>query len=691
MVLVTLFSVLTVQLQAQTKPDSIGSTDSVAYKKQLGGVTVEGRTAIQKDDHTNYMPTRRQAEASISAIGLLARMMIPKLVVNMADRSVKNADNAELSIYIDNRKADAAEADRLRPKDIVRVEHYDRPTAMFPGEQTVLNFITRTYDRGGYVDARTNTFVFPAADRGAYSLQAGLDTRKLNFTLLAGADYSREDSPGTSGTESFRMAEPFSKRTTALDRLVKNRNYYGIMRTTFRTEKTTVYADLGLNWSETPTNRLHTAVDYTHGSYAASEAATTSASRTAVPSARLFLETVPRQGHRMRLSANYSHSDNTYSRTYAEGTLTPVLTDTRERSDHLDAGLTYIIDLKRNNSLSLHLWGTYRNSRASYTGTVAASQRIDDGGVLFLPSYSHTLGRKLMLSAQASIYWDMYKVEGAGTVNKVLVSPTINANYKISNRSTAYLRWTQSYTVPQMSVYNNIEQRVNQYMVTRGNPQLEIMKIRMLGAGYNLTLKNANLSVFGSCTIYGDLTKPLYFEENGTLVRTFASDGKFFDYSAGGAASVFLFGRSLQLNTQLTYCGQNVRGLNADNNGQLKFSAFASYFLKSFNFYAQYVTKQKLLQTSCSYYEIPHYYLFGAAWNHKGLRIEVMCQHPFEKNYSHRAWADYGIYSFCNTTTNNLSGRLVSLGVSYSFDFGRKKVERTRLEVEKGTSGIMKL
>lgn len=31
--------------------------DSIYKQVDLGGVTVEGRTAIQKDDHTNYMPT----------------------------------------------------------------------------------------------------------------------------------------------------------------------------------------------------------------------------------------------------------------------------------------------------------------------------------------------------------------------------------------------------------------------------------------------------------------------------------------------------------------------------------------------------------------------------------------------------------------------------------------------------------
>ena len=52
------------------------------------------------------------------------------------------------------------------------------PSASFPGETTVLNVITRKYDRGGYVDARTATYLYPALQGGTCTLQASLDTRR---------------------------------------------------------------------------------------------------------------------------------------------------------------------------------------------------------------------------------------------------------------------------------------------------------------------------------------------------------------------------------------------------------------------------------------------------------------------------------------------------------------------------------
>ncbi|WP_338336495.1 hypothetical protein [Marseilla massiliensis] len=37
------------------------------------------------------------------------------------------------------------------------------------------------------------------------------------------------------------------------------------------------------------------------------------------------------------------------------------------------------------------------------------------------------------------------------------------------------------------------------------------------------------------------------------------------------------------------------------------------------------------------------------------------------------------------------NGRMAWLQLSYSFDFGRRKVERTELDVDRGSSGIMRL
>ena len=665
--------------------------DSIFRQVDLGGVTVEGRMAIQKDDHTNYMPTKRQADASASGISLLARMMIPKLLVDHIGKTVKNADGTAPSIYIDNRKADVTEADRLRPKDIVRVEYYDRPSPAFPSEQTVLNFITRKYDRGGYVDMRTSTLAYPWLDYGDYSLQASLDVNKFNFTLYAGTGFTKEDTPGTSGTEYVGFATPFTKKETALGLLTKTQNHYGLLRTKYRTEKTTAILDLGFNWSEMPESHQSTMVSYTPQAYPSSEAVTDNHSRNATPSMNFFLETEVAKGHRLRASASGWYADNTYSRTYTEGSLPTVVTDSKEKQYRADAMLVYNADLKHGNAIGAMLFGCFSSNRTTYAGTMAADQGIDDGVVLFDPSYSHTFGKRLTLSARFGLYWDLYRVKGIGTLSKLLPRPGATINYKINGRSSLYAYWHMASNVPQMYNYNSTEQRVNQYTVQRGNPHLDITKVHFVNASYNLSLKNANISVYGSSTIYTDYTKPYYMDEGGTLVSTYISDGKHITYLAGVSASLFLFKRSLQLTPTLQYSGQRITGLNSCNSGRWLFALTGNYYIKNFSIMAQYVTKRRSLEWGGYYQEIPQFYIVELAWHCKGLHLAVGGQLFFDGNYALRTWADHGVYRFDNSTTTSLNGRKAYVSLSYSFDFGRKKVEREKLDVQKGSSGIMRL
>ena len=684
---------IAIEISAGTLPtDSTRSAlaqDSIYKQLELKGVTIAGRTAIQKGDHTAYMPTKQQADAANSGISLLANMMIPKLVVDRVNGTVTDVNNSTPTIYIDNRKADATEADRLRPKDIVRVEYYDHPSADFPGEQSVLNFITRKYDRGGYVDVRTTTEFYTGLYGGNYSAQVGMDFNRLNITLMGGTGFSREDAGRTGGTEHYAFATPLTKQTTVTDRLTKQRVHYGKLRMTYRTDKTTAYADFSLNWSETPTDRLGTLVNYRPQAYPGATATTTTHSRNAAPRAALFMETKLGKGQTLRAQAYYVYGDNTYRREYAEGALAPVLTDTKEKRNGFGAVVLYMANLRHNNSITVNLFGFNDWSKTNYVGTIAAAQEIQDGGLIFLPNYTHTFAKKLSISVQPGLFWERYYIRGFGTTSRLRGRPVVSASYSINSKNLLYANWAMGSSVPTMDKYNNTEQRVNQYTVKRGNPDLEIIKLYDINAGYNLTLKNVNVALFGYYSINTDDMKEYYTTEGETLVSSYISDGTSHYYNAGASVTWGLLGRSLQLSGRLAYRGQHITGINSAHDNRMVFSLGADYYVKGFAFSARYSSKFKEVIPS-GWMEIPERYYFLASWNYKGLYAEIGCQQIFNRNFTERRWFDFGAYSY---STENLQKSMCSAWVrlSYSFDFGRKKVERTKLEVQKGSSGIMKL
>ena len=113
--------------------------------------------------------------------------------------------------------------------------------------------------------------------------------------------------------------------------------------------------------------------------------------------------------------------------------------------------------------------------------------------------------------------------------------------------------------------------------------------------------------------------------------------------------------------------------------------------LKDFTLSAQYAPKQRNLVHPSIWQETPQQYFFLASWHHKGLFVEVGCQRIFDGAYKERQWFDYGVYAIDKATVKNNLGSSAWVKLSYSFDFGRKKVERTKMDVQKGSSGIMKI
>ena len=665
--------------------------DSVYKQVDLGGVTVEGRTAIQKDDHINYMPTQRQVDASSSGIALLANMMIPKLLVDRFKGTVTNADNSALAIYIDDRKADATEINRLRPKDIVRVEYYDRPSAKFPADQTSLNFITRKYDRGGYVDLRTTTALYPSVHTGSYLAQAGVDTKALNITMLAGASFSKDDAPGTTGTEYYALSTPFTQRTTALEGLSKTNSYFGKLRLTHRSEGIVAYADFGLSWDANPVQRYRAMVDYSPGLYPSSESSTDASSRNVTPSANLFFQRKWAGGREFRTEASYSYTGNTYDRTYTEGILEqPIVTDAKENVDYASIDVNYTHPFGGGKSLGLMLYGIYTGSRATYAGTMEAESGIKTYGLIFYPTYRQTFGKKLSLEVCPGLYWEVYKIRGAGRLSELMARPRAVINYSANAHNSVVLGWSMASNEPLMSEFNSTEQMVNQYMVTRGNPDLGIAKAHFLDAIYNLSVKNVSLSLTAHGIIFTNNVGSHYFVEDDMIVKTLSSDGNYYDCTLGGAVTWSLLKRSLQISGQAYWKGQKLTGAYARNYSSPFFSLSAAYYLKGFSFSAQFISRLKNMDCRGHVFEQPFRNFITASWSHKGLVIEAFCANMLESEYRVGMSADYGVYNYDEVAVYNGS-RAVGLNVSYSFDFGRKKVERTKLDVDKGSSGILKL
>jgi hypothetical protein len=153
-------------------------------------VVVEGNLHTAKQDKDVYIPNQRQRNAANGGISLLDNLMIPQLDVNRISGDVKSQTNRGITFAIDERIVDKDEIDHIRPKDVLRVEYIDMPTGKFADKEVVINFVMRHYDYGGYVEVKDHSRFLHVI--GMNSLQASLDHKKMNYTLLVGNGYKNE-------------------------------------------------------------------------------------------------------------------------------------------------------------------------------------------------------------------------------------------------------------------------------------------------------------------------------------------------------------------------------------------------------------------------------------------------------------------------------------------------------------------
>ena len=71
--------------------------------------------------------------------------------------------------------------------------------------------MTKKYTSGGYVDARTNTYVI--SPQGSYSVQASVDNGNVNILAMGGANFSRTDYTGFTVTETYKLKPEFTKHS----------------------------------------------------------------------------------------------------------------------------------------------------------------------------------------------------------------------------------------------------------------------------------------------------------------------------------------------------------------------------------------------------------------------------------------------------------------------------------------------
>lgn len=657
----------------------------------LGEVEVTASNINMKGDHVTYMPTKKQVNGANNGVLLLFNMMIPQLKVSPMENSVATSDQTSLGIFIDERQADANELARLRPKDIARVEYYDMPTGVFArsGIDRALNIVTKKYTSGGYVDVRTNTkVIYP---QGNYSVQASLDKGNVNMLVMAGSNVSKTDYAGTSQNEYFKFDTPFVKYSYIDDNETKNLSDYGLLRATVRGKRSYFLAQAMLAWNETPDNTDIRSVSYSDNFYPAAKSFTSSYSNGLTPSLLLSHQIRFNNKDMLNWNLSYSYSRNKTRSRYEEGDFAPIINNAKDRYHSLMAGLNYLHAFGNGGQLNFELANFLNNSNSVYSGTSPSQQEMLTNEFLLISSYTHRFGKKFSLMLRFGIDVNTYKVNGMETVTKLYTRPGLNANYKIDGTSSLTLTAYAGSFTPSLSLMNEAEQRVSEYEIKRGNPNLLAGKPITGILSYSKYWNKFSLAAYAMYNGTIDNYVNLFTIEGSNMVNTHINGGNFHSYVVGVNGVLRLLSNSLQLRLSPTFSHKALTGTYRNKHNRFFIYSEVYYSTGAFSFSGYYTSPQTILVSLPVYSKSKCDYGMTASWSHRGLFVQVGCSNIFngKRDYS-KNYFNYGAYNTFVKAFSRSLGAQVYVNLSYSFDFGRE-VQRQNVNVDTSSkSGILK-
>ncbi len=657
----------------------------------LGEVEVTASNINMKGDHVTYMPTKKQVNGANNGVMLLFNMMIPQLKVSPMENSVATSDQTSLGIFIDERQADANELARLRPKDIARVEYYDMPTGVFArsGIDRALNIVTKKYTSGGYVDVRTNTkVIYP---QGNYSVQASLDKGNVNMLVMAGSNVAKNDNTGSTTKNDYMFDTPFTKYMYYDFNETKNLSDYGLLRATVRGKRSYFLAQAMLAWNETPDNTAIRSVSYSDNFYPAAKSFTSSYSNGLTPSLLLSHQIRFNKKDMLNWNLSYSYSRNKNRSRYEEGDFAPIINNAKDRYHSLVAALNYLHAFGNGGQLNFELANFLNNSNSVYSGTSPSQQEMLTNEFLLISSYTHRFGKKFSLMLRFGIDVNTYKVNGMETVTKLYTRPGLNANYKIDGTSSLTLTAYAGSFTPSLSLMNEAEQRVSEYEIKRGNPNLLAGKPITSVLSYSKYWNKFSLAAYAMYNGTIDNYVNLFTIEGSNMVNTHINGGNFHSYVVGVNGVLRLLSNSLQLRLSPTFSHKALTGTYRNKHNRFFIYSEVYYSTGAFSFSGYYTSPQTILVSLPVYSKSKCDYGMTASWSHRGLFVQVGCSNVFngKRDYS-KNYFNYGAYNTFVKAFSRSLGAQVYLNLSYNFDFGRK-VKRQDVKVNTSSnSGILK-
>lgn len=653
--------------------------DAIALQE----VVVRGNQVIYGKEKSMYFPTKTQKKSTNNGFGLLYNMMIPEIRVSRKSGDITTSDNKRVTPCINGVPASLAEIRAVRAKDIIRIDFYPVTSGKYARYEAVIDYVVRNYNHGGYIDVKTATTVLNTS--GDYDLTIKYNREKWNYSIMGGFDFSNNRKHKNITDEWVGLSHPFEKQSMTEKYKKSSYNHYlhwGGTRT-----GSNIYLSLkaGILGNNTPHSDVQNTTTYSPEVFPTSVAFIRKDSKSMGAYLNEYMQLTINKFQYLTLEASYQTGRNDYYRQMKENIFVSTIS-TKEDCHEYYLGLTYSQNMNKVGNLTFQIYEIGESFKDWYDSDQNNKQSLVNNYIKTSLIYKHHFSDNLYVQTDLSLQHVASKVNKTKE-NTWLFLPMLYMSFKTGERGRLIFNGKTGYVTPPIQWKSNIYQDVNAYEQIKGNKDLYHFPAYMPSLSYSYSTKTVAMNLTASTFLAKHSVQDTYLIENDKLIHTYSIGDSFHGFMFDYKLTSYLMDNNLQLSAGIGYDITKTNDEQKKRWGGFRYTIDAMYNYKDFVFSGSYMSKIKGMEfTGSSYSEYPYNYNLSAAYTKSHWYASM----DFNNIFGSRHHGKEYIYSSAYRNTTTIKSRdyypSITFTLSYTFDFGHKKIEHEEEEFDRTIS-----
>ncbi|MDR3093603.1 MAG: carboxypeptidase-like regulatory domain-containing protein [Bacteroidales bacterium] len=661
----------------------------------LSGVTIQAAAMTNTIDKKLVYPSERQVMASTNGINLLQQLMLPGLQVNAMFNEVSLPGGGELQFRINGVKVEREDVLALQPSMIIRVEYHDNPGLRYGSAEVVLDYIVRRPESGGNIGVELNDGL-TTLGWGSNRLNARINHKRSEFSLNYSIDHRKFVDMWRNNMETFHLPDGSTLQRKEVGDPGKVKELWQHFNSAYNYQDSTRM--FNATFRGFADNQPH--YDYIGHIYNMADnndkLQMFDAQELIIfrPALDLYYQQNMKKDQTLVLNivGTYNYTDNT--RLYQESRNNIMLTDVNNATTGKKYSLIGegIYEKKiGDNRLSAGLRHTQSYSDNIYRDVNHYTTRIGQGETFLYTDFKGKM-KSLTYTVGAGVTRSYFEQEdGSDGYVYYTFKPRILLHYSLPANSSIRLRAEINNEPPSLSGLSAVEQSIDSLQIQRGNPNLKPYLHYRSELTYEIQKGIFYGNFVGGYQYQPKAIMDEKYWEGDRIVQTWNNQKNWqrvrsqLALRVGPVKEIVQFSVTGGVNHYISN-GNSYQHRYTNWYTQMELSATYKNFTANFNWHTSYDWFYgETLRGSENLHSI------SVGYKLKDMSFKLGMLNPFVDNYILRNEENRSQYaSFYKTIYINQISRLLIIGYTYNFSFGRKfKADEKRVNNADNDSGIM--